>query len=91
MYTSIFLFIGAAELIFIALAVVMLFGADKIPEVARGLGKAINQVRNATDEIKSEITRSVDKDDSLKEVTKTIEEGKRTFDEISGTIKRGLK
>ena len=88
---SILLFIGAGELIFIALAVVMLFGANKIPEVARGLGKAIRQVQQATDEIKSEITRSVDKDEDLKEVSKTINEGKQTLDQISGTIKRGLK
>ena len=91
MHTLSFLFIGAAELVFIALAVVMLFGANKIPEVARGLGKAIRQVQHATDEIKSEITRSVDKDDDLKEVAKTLNEGKQTLDQIGGTIKRGLK
>lgn len=35
-----FLFIGAPEIFVIMLIVVMVFGADKIPDIARGLGKA---------------------------------------------------
>ena len=35
----------------------MIFGADKIPEIARGMGKGIRQVRDATQEIKSEIKK----------------------------------
>jgi len=33
--------------------VLMLFGADKLPSIARGLGKAMRQLRDATDEIKT--------------------------------------
>ena len=42
------LFISGGEIGFILLIVVMVFGADKIPEIARGLGKGIKQVKNAT-------------------------------------------
>ena len=40
--------------------VLVLFGADKLPEVARGLGKAMRQVREATDEIKTELTKTAE-------------------------------
>ncbi len=52
--------IGGSELIFIILIAVMLFGADKIPEIARTLGKGMAQLKNATDDIKSEITKSAE-------------------------------
>ena len=41
---TIFLFIGGPEIFIIILIVVMLFGADKIPEIARGLGKGMRQI-----------------------------------------------
>ena len=53
-----FLFIGGPEIFVILLIVVMVFGADKIPEIARGLGKGIRQVKDATNEIKKEINDS---------------------------------
>ncbi len=49
------LFIGGTEIIFIVIAVLMLFGAKKIPEIARALGKGFREFQNATDEIKREI------------------------------------
>ncbi|MAO72171.1 MAG: twin-arginine translocase TatA/TatE family subunit [Flavobacteriales bacterium] len=52
------LFIGGSELIFVFLFVVMFFGADKIPEIAKGLGKMMREVKNASNEIKREIKDS---------------------------------
>ena len=53
-----FLFISGAEMAFIVFILVMVFGADKIPEIARGLGKGIRGIRNATNEIKGEVFKS---------------------------------
>lgn len=50
--------IGGSELFLIIIIAVMLFGADKIPEVARSLGKGIQQLKSATDDIKSEIQKT---------------------------------
>ena len=47
--------IGGGELIFIMFIVLMLFGSDKVPEIARTMGKAMAQLKNATNDIKSEI------------------------------------
>ena len=52
--------IGGGELIFILFIVLMLFGADKVPEIARTMGKAMAQLKNATNDIKSEIQKGAD-------------------------------
>lgn len=52
--------IGGGELIFIMFIVLMLFGSDKIPEIARTMGKAMAQLKNATNDIKSEIQKGVE-------------------------------
>ncbi len=52
--------IGGGELVFILFIVLMLFGSDKIPELARALGKGMAQLKNATNEIKSEIHKGMD-------------------------------
>lgn len=40
------------------IVVLLLFGAKKIPEVARGLGKGLNEFKKATDDIKKEINNN---------------------------------
>ena len=50
--------IGGGELIFIILIVVMVFGSKGIPDVARFMGKTMAQIKNATNDIKSEISTS---------------------------------
>lgn len=61
--------IGGSELIFIIFIVLMLFGADKIPEIARTLGKGMRQLRDATNDIKGEITKNADANELSKSVT----------------------
>ena len=61
--------IGGGEFIFIVIVVLMLFGSDKIPEIARTLGKGMQQLKNATNEIKSEIHKSADVDGIKKSFT----------------------
>ena len=54
------IFISSTEILFILFIVVMVFGADKIPDVAKGLGKGIRSLKNATNEIKNEVSKSVE-------------------------------
>ncbi len=68
--TTIFAFLGnlgGPEIFLIVLFVLIFFGAKKIPELARGLGRGIREFKDATKEIKDEIEEGV-KDD--KPVTK---------------------
>lgn len=87
-----YLFISGAEITFILFIVVMVFGADKIPEIARGLGKGMKTLRNATNDIKSEIQKSAEKSGIDADVTKNITEGinkvKEDISDITGPIKR---
>lgn len=72
-----FLDISSGELIIIVLAVFLIFGPRKIPEIARQMGKWTNEVRRVTNDIRHEIreesrkvtdefdpTKPVDKEDS---------------------------
>lgn len=52
--------IGGGELIFIVFIILMLFGSDKIPEMARTMGKVMAQLKNATNDIKSEIQKEAE-------------------------------
>jgi sec-independent protein translocase protein TatA len=89
-----FLFIGGPEVFIIMLIVVMVFGADKIPEIARGLGKGIRQVKDATNDIKREINDSSKEhglDNSIsKDIKKEINSVKDNIDDLTGPIKRQL-
>jgi len=67
--------IGGGELIFIIFIALMLFGSDKIPDIARAMGKGMAQLKNATNEIKSEIQKSADAngiDTSMNQLTSTF-------------------
>lgn len=87
-----FLFISGAEIFIILLIVVMLFGADKLPEIARGLGKGMRQVKDATNDIKREITNSAKKNDIdidvAKNVRKEISKVKDNFDDFTKPISK---
>ena len=54
--------LGGWEILLILLVLLIFFGAKKIPELARGLGRGIREFKDATKEIKSEIEDGV-KDD----------------------------
>ncbi|MBG65314.1 MAG: twin-arginine translocase TatA/TatE family subunit [Flavobacteriales bacterium] len=61
------LFIGGLEIIVILLFIVIFFGSEKIPELARGLAKTMNEIKNASNEIKQEIRKnSTEVEDSKK-------------------------
>jgi sec-independent protein translocase protein TatA len=87
-----FLFISGAEIFFIMFIVVMVFGADKIPGIAKGLGKGMRQLKDATDDIKREIHKSAEKqgiDTSITdELQKDFQDVKKKLDDVGGTIRR---
>jgi len=72
--------------------VVMVFGADKIPGIAKGLGKGMRQLKDATEDIKQEIHKSADRqgiDTSFtKDIKEEISKVKDSVNEITGVVKR---
>lgn len=89
-----FLFISAVEIGFILFVVLLVFGADKVPEIARGLGRAIRQVKDATNDIKSEITKGIEQPDVdfdiTRDVRNEIDKVKKDVDDVTGPIKRNF-
>lgn len=89
-----FLFISGTEILFILFIVIMVFGADKLPEIARGLGKGMRQLKNATNDIKHEIQKSAEKQGIDTSITKDIDEEinkvKDDIEDFTGSIKRKL-
>ena len=51
--------IGGSELFFILFMVLMLFGSKKIPEIARGLGKGLREMKDAARGLENEITKEM--------------------------------
>jgi sec-independent protein translocase protein TatA len=89
-----FFFISGAEIVFIFFVVLLIFGADKIPSIAKTLAKGVTQVRNATNEIKSEIQKSVDSNNPAgglgRELKKQVDKVKDDFEDLTDSIKRDL-
>ncbi|MEN8247355.1 MAG: twin-arginine translocase TatA/TatE family subunit [Bacteroidota bacterium] len=56
--------LGGPEVFIVLFAILLLFGAKKIPELARGMGRGIREFKDATKEIKDEIEEGGVKDDS---------------------------
>jgi len=98
------IFISGAEIFFILFIVLIVFGADKVPEIARGLGKGMRQIKDATNDIKSEITKSAEKEgfdfnmhknsvrdftnDLTGNISKEADKIKDDVEKITGPIKR---
>ena len=87
-----FLFISGGEIFVILLVVVMVFGADKLPEIARELGKGMRQIKNATNDIKREIHNSAEKNDLdidvAAKVRNEVNRIKDNFDDFSNPVKK---
>ena len=55
------------EMIMIFVIVLLLFGAKKLPDLARGIGKSMGEFKRARDEFEQEITRASDAETKPKE------------------------
>ena len=58
---------GPSELIFIFLIVLLLFGAKRLPELARGLGKSIKEFKRATNEVEEDIKEAMREEETKKQ------------------------
>ncbi len=66
------------EMVVIALAIIVLFGPDKLPSIARDLGSGVRKMRGAMEDIKTEI---------LKETHEPVSEIKREIEKVKQAAK----
>ncbi len=52
--------IGGPELLMIMFIVLLLFGANKLPELAKGMGKAVREFKKATSSVEQEVRRAME-------------------------------
>ena len=52
--------LSGGELVLVLVVILVLFGAKRIPEFAKGLGKGINEFKRASREVTDEIERATD-------------------------------
>src|ERR1700744_1086328 len=75
MLCSVLLFFefGPGEIMFICLVALLLFGGDKLPELARGLGKGIRDFKDASEGVKREITNQINSYEEKKTEEKAMQ------------------
>ena len=52
--------LGTGEILVILFVILLLFGAKKLPELAKGWGKGVNEFKKAQNEIKEEVKKATD-------------------------------
>ena len=85
------MFDGIGELLLILVVVLMLFGSKEIPDIALFLGKTMAQLKNATNEIKSEIQKGardkgMDIDSITGGISKEINKAKTEINQMTNPI-----
>ena len=66
------------EIFVIFLAIVILFGPKKIPQIARELGQGLRKMRGAVDDIKQEMMKETD--EPISEIREEIEKAKKEIE-----------
>ncbi len=76
------LFISGAEIAFILFVSLLLFGADKLPEIIRGIGNIIRSLRSARTSVEEEIKKATEKSEFKEHFRKAKEKFRSTEEEI---------
>jgi len=89
------LFISYSELFVVFFVMLLIFGPEKMPEIARNLGKGIRQLRDASNNVKKEMLKETQKagldTEAIEKLKKDIKDAKKIMnvkEEITHTVKR---
>ncbi len=63
MTASLFAMLGTTEILVIAVVVLVLFGAKKVPELMKGVGTGIKEFKKASRDVQEELHRAIDEAD----------------------------
>lgn len=73
--------LSIGEMLLVALVIIVLFGPDKLPSIARDLGQGVRKMRGAVEDIKTEIMKEAD--NPISEIKKEIEKVKEQAQEMN--------
>ena len=90
-----FLGLGFGEVLMVVLVALLVFGPEKVPEIARGLGRTIRSFKQAASGFTTAVTKELDDvrkttSDVTTAVTKELDEAQKTTSDITATMTREL-
>jgi sec-independent protein translocase protein TatA len=68
--------LGWGEIVLILVVVLLLFGAKKLPELAKGLGQGIKEFKKATRDVQDDLQRAIEDDPPRGEAPRRVAETK---------------
>ena len=89
-FLILFLNLGTGEIFVIMIFILIFFGADKLPEMARALGKGMREMKNATAEIQREIEKGAAEVQRNMNMEGQLNDLKEASDNIKKSISQGL-
>lgn len=89
-FLILFLNLGTGEIFLIMMFILIFFGADKLPEMARTLGKGMREMKNATAEIQREIEKSATEVQRNMNMEGQLTDIKEASDNIKKSLTEGL-
>ena len=83
--------LGGMEIVLILALVLILFGAKKLPDLAKGLGQGIKEFKKATREVTDEVQRSVDDNHYSQPTYKQVEQQPAQAQPVAENTEAGAK
>jgi TatA/E family protein of Tat protein translocase len=81
--------IGSGEILLICLAILILFGPKKLPELAQNLGKGLREFRRAQADFQANLTKAMSEED-LQKIRQPLESIRRDFGNSVSSLAAGL-
>lgn len=84
--------LGLSEIILIAIIALIFIGPKQLPEIARTIGRALNELKRASEDLTSSITtpKNFDPMENAKRSISSLEESSKAPQEIASTLQTGL-
>ncbi len=84
--------LSIGEMLLVAVSIVVLFGPDKLPKIARDLGAGVRKMRGAMDDVKSEILKETDNPVSeIKREIDRVKQAAQEFNPLSDLEKQSIE
>jgi TatA/E family protein of Tat protein translocase len=86
--------LNTPELIVIFVVALIVFGPDKLPEIARKLGKGLSSLKKSLDEVKTEVQSGLDEIKDTSGIKEALNEGaalKKSLQDMTEQVKTDFK
>jgi len=82
--------LGGGEIFVILIIALLVFGSDKLPEIARGLGKTVREFKKVTSQLQNDLEKTdIGKD--IKDISTEIKDVKKSFDLRDNDINKDIR